>query len=242
MQSTETPAWNHSTPQKFIFQLICLLSSLTLVTLIMRDAIGGAHGVGDAIAMVAAGFGGLLLADLASGLVHWLADTYGTEHTPLVGQLFVKLFRVHHSDPDNITRTGFVRINGDNSMLAALFMLGMLGLRELGIGPASSWALTMLATFSFAITFTNLLHQWSHRKDPPAFARLLHRFRLVLTPEAHARHHKAPHLSDYCITFGWLNPVLDGIDLFRRMERGLAALGIEPTRDASDVLPEPQQS
>jgi ubiquitin-conjugating enzyme E2 variant len=242
MPSTSAPAWNHSTPQKFVFQLFCLLGALTLVGLTTREAIAAAQTWLDASAMVLGAVGGLLLADLASGLVHWAADTYGTEQTPLVGQLFVKLFRVHHSDPDNITRTGFVRINGDNSMLAALFMLGMLGLRELGIGPTRPWALAMLAAFSVAIAFTNLLHQWAHRNDPPALARLLHRLGLVLTPAAHARHHEAPHLSDYCITFGWLNPVLDRLDMFRRMERGLAAVGIHPTRDASDVLPQPQGS
>lgn len=238
MDPTPEPAWNHSSPQKFIFQLICLLSALALGGYVGREAILRTTTWSEACSTALAAFVGLLLADLASGLVHWAADTYGTHDTPLVGQLFVKLFRVHHSDPMNITRTGFVRIMGDNSMLAALFVLGMLGLRSLGVGPERPWALAMLATFALAIAFTNLLHQWAHRSDPPAIARLLHRFGLVLTPAAHDRHHEAPHLSDYCITFGWLNPILDRLDVFRRMERGLAALGVHPTRDASDVVPD----
>lgn len=230
MSSPASPAWNHSTPQKFIFQLVCLLSALSLAGMLAREVIASVDTWAGAGAVVVAAFGGLLLADLASGLVHWAADTYGTEHTPLVGQLFVKLFRVHHVDPDNITRTGFVRINGDNAMLAALFLLGVRGLRSFGAGPERPWVLAMLVAFAVAITFTNLLHQWAHRSDPPLVARVLHRCGVVLTPAAHARHHQAPHLSDYCITFGWLNPVLDRLDVFRRMERGLAVLGVHPTR------------
>ncbi len=236
-QTNDTTTWNHSTPQKFVFQLLCLAAALSLVALITNAAVTASRTSTDVAVMLLAAVGGFLLADLFSGLIHWAADTYGTERTPLVGPLFVKLFRVHHSDPLNITRTGFVRINGDNTMFAALFMLGMLGLRELGIGLVRPWGLAMLAAFSFAISFTNLMHQWAHRNNPPSIARLLHRFGLVLTPAAHDRHHVVPHLSDYCITFGWLNPVLDRLDAFRRMERGLATLGVHPTRDPSDVEP-----
>ncbi len=42
---------------------------------------------------------GYVAADFISGLVHWLADRYGTPQTPFAGPNFVGPFRQHHVDP-----------------------------------------------------------------------------------------------------------------------------------------------
>src|SRR5215217_829647 len=57
-------------------------------------------------------FGGLCLADLLSGLVHWSADTYGSPTMPVFGG-FVRTFREHHADQVDITRHDFIETNGD---------------------------------------------------------------------------------------------------------------------------------
>ena len=57
---------------------------------------------------------GYVLADLASGLIHWLFDRYGTADTPVVGRNFVQPFREHHIDPKGITRHDFIETNGNN--------------------------------------------------------------------------------------------------------------------------------
>ncbi|HEU4479454.1 MAG TPA: fatty acid desaturase CarF family protein, partial [Pyrinomonadaceae bacterium] len=41
----------------------------------------------------------LVLGDLVSGLVHWTADTYFSEDTPIIGPSLVKPFRLHHLYP-----------------------------------------------------------------------------------------------------------------------------------------------
>lgn len=45
---------------------------------------------------------GMMAGDFVSGIAHWLADTYGSERTPLVGEGFIKWFRLHHVYPKDI--------------------------------------------------------------------------------------------------------------------------------------------
>src|SRR5687767_13831093 len=61
---------------------------------------------------------GLLAADLASGLVHWGADTWGRDDLPLVGPRLLVPFRIHHINPDDFLRRTFVDTNGDVALLA----------------------------------------------------------------------------------------------------------------------------
>jgi len=41
---------------------------------------------------------------------------------------------------------------------------------------------------------------------------------LILSPEHHAIHHAAPQDKYYCITVGWMNPVLERLRFFRILE------------------------
>jgi ubiquitin-conjugating enzyme E2 variant len=41
---------------------------------------------------------------------------------------------------------------------------------------------------------------------------------LILAPRHHEIHHAAPHDKHYCITVGWMNPVLNGLGFFRGLE------------------------
>jgi ubiquitin-conjugating enzyme E2 variant len=71
---------------------------------------------------------------------------------------------------------------------------------------------------AFGAVATNLLHRWAHDPAPPAVARLLQRVGLILTPERHARHHTPPYAAAYCVTSGWLNPLCDRLQLWKRAE------------------------
>ena len=53
----------------------------------------------------------------------------------------------------------------------------------------------------------------------PPVARWLQRRRVLLSPEAHAKHHTAPFNAYYCITAGWFNPLLERTRFFRRLEK-----------------------
>ena len=50
------------------------------------------------------------------------------------------------------------------------------------------------------------------------WVRVLQRAGLILSPEHHAIHHAAPQDKYYCITVGWMNPVLEKVRFFRILE------------------------
>jgi hypothetical protein len=56
-------------------------------------------------------FVGLLTVDFISGLAHWACDTWGTFYTPIFGPTLIRAFRMHHVDPQDITRHGFIETN-----------------------------------------------------------------------------------------------------------------------------------
>ncbi|HKC50531.1 MAG TPA: fatty acid desaturase CarF family protein [Myxococcota bacterium] len=174
--------------------------------------------------------GGAIAADFASGLVHWAADTWGRESLPFFGPRFLRPFRVHHSNPDDILERDFIDCNGDVALLACPVLVGA-ALTPLSeeIGCAAS---VFLAAFGTVSLPTNLVHQWAHRVDPPRAVAWLQRRGLILSRAVHAGHHQAPYTTRYCIATGWCNGALEAIGFFPALERAITALtGRRPRSD-----------
>lgn len=152
-----------------------------------------------------------LAADFVSGLVHFLADSFGRVETPIFGRLFIYPFREHHADPLAITRHSFLETNGANSLISLPVLGAVLALTD---AQADLFFRLWVCFFLLAIFLTNQIHQWSHQAHPVAPIRLLQRCGLILTPKGHAIHHTAPHDTYFCITSGWLNPVLTSLRFF----------------------------
>jgi hypothetical protein len=166
--------------------------------------------------------GGALLADLASGTVHWLCDRFGSEDTPLVGRYLIASFREHHRDPGSIGRHGFLERTGANAFAAAAFLAVATPLvPALGPPALEAAAAGFVLAASLWTAFTNEIHLQAHRERPARFVRVLQRLHLVLSREAHARHHAGPHDRAYCIATGWANVALDRLRVFARIERRL---------------------
>lgn len=161
--------------------------------------------------LVAAGLAAYVAADLVSGAVHWFCDRFGTERTPVIGPSVIEPFREHHRDPLAITRRGFVAVNASN-LLAVLPVLALAGLGEPSLGHA------FLLVFALAVGLTNQLHKWAHAPRVPRAVAWLHRTRLIMPPDHHARHHRG-ETHAFCVTSGWCNPLLDRLGVFARLER-----------------------
>lgn len=177
-----------------------------------------------------AGVIGFVGSDFTSGFVHWLFDTWGSTTTPVVGKTFIEPFRIHHSDQKDITRHGFVATNGHNCLVAVpvLAMAFIL--------PASttwgSLALIALVSLCLGVFATNQFHKWAHEDDVGPVIDFLQRTGIILGREHHSKHHNAPYDRNYCITTGWLNPVLGRIRFFQRVERLITAVtGVQPRVD-----------
>lgn len=161
-----------------------------------------------------------IASDVISGIVHWAGDTIGHEEVPFLGPNFIRPFREHHTDQKDITRHDFIETNGNNCIvvlvpLVAAYLLSPRG----GFGFHVAAFVAFLGLFVVA---TNQFHKWAHDDNPPLFARPLQRWGLILSPQHHGIHHAAPHDKHYCITVGWMNPILNGLHFFRAAEWLLA--------------------
>jgi ubiquitin-conjugating enzyme E2 variant len=173
--------------------------------------------------------GAALAADVVSGIVHWAADTWFSESMPVLGRRFLRPFRVHHVNPDDFLRRDLIDCNGDVAMLNIPILVLALLLSEIGIEGAVSLA---LAAFTFVSLPTNQVHQWAHMSSPPYMIRWLQLRGVLLSLEAHARHHETPHVDNYCIATGWCNGCLTALNFFPACERLVTCLtGLEPRMD-----------
>lgn len=190
--------------------------------------------VATASAWIATALGcvaGSLAADVVTGGVHWACDTWGSQKTPVVGASLIRSFREHHTQPLAMLDHDSIEVNGEATTAATAafallaFPASQAVLAEHPFFYGLAWSLISFSALA------NQLHQWAHAAHLPRVVRMLQRIGLVLTPVRHARHHSGAHTSGYCITTGWMNPMLDAIGFWRALERGVSTLtGAEPRR------------
>jgi ubiquitin-conjugating enzyme E2 variant len=206
------------------FQAASLAVFALLMGLLGGHVASRLDGPGALWVLAMAAFLALLVVDFISGLVHWFCDTYFQEDTPVLGPLLIQPFREHHRAPLAITRRSFVQVNGNNCA-AALPVLAVAVWTERNGSDAESSLLGagFVWFFAWAVYWTNTFHKWAHAPRPPAAAAWLQRARLAISRRRHALHHREGDRA-YCITTGWLNPLLDRARFFRGLERAVAAL------------------
>lgn len=169
---------------------------------------------------IAAALCALFCADLISGVVHWIGDRFFSESTPLLGRMLIRPFREHHRDPLAITHHDLFELCGNNALAVLPPALWLV----LAAPPTSRGALLLqLFTlfFSLAILATNLIHKWAHQPRNRRPVCWLQAAGVILSPAAHARHHRDDFSRGYCVTTGWANPLLDAWRVLPRCEAAL---------------------
>jgi len=168
-----------------------------------------------------------LAADLVSGLVHFLGDSFGSIHTPWLGTTFLLPFRSHHEDPQDICAHDFVETNGNNAFATLFAVLPTLLWVPVSSGGLATGFGAFVLVFAVFLLFTNQIHKWAHVASPPRLVRVLQRAGILLSPERHVSHHTPPYARGYCVTSGIGNLLLDPIGFFPWLERSLrSALGL----------------
>jgi ubiquitin-conjugating enzyme E2 variant len=160
----------------------------------------------------------MMLADSFSGLLHWGVDTWGSFDTPLIGKSFIRSFREHHVDPFRITVHDVVETNGDNCMavVPALAILSFAPIRSANDGDL--FILCFMVFLCIWVAGTNQIHKWAHTIKPSKWISILQDAKIILSRKNHQVHHHNPFDRYYCITTGWLNPVLGSVAFWKRME------------------------
>jgi len=171
------------------------------------------------------GICGILFADFMSGLVHWGADTWGTLEWPFFGPTFIRSFREHHVSPTAMCEHDFFETNGDNFMLVVPPLL-YLARKDYFLnspdGITVSWwdifGAMFWMTAAIGISMTNQFHKWSHSAKLPSLVSHLQDWWIILPRTKHSLHHRPAFDGCYCITTGWLNPLLDNTNFWRHVE------------------------
>ena len=92
--------------------------------------------------------------------------------------------------------------------------------------PSSSLSLfwsAFLCALALGSYATNLFHKWAHASSVPPGVRWLQRCGLILAPDRHQTHH-GDYSRGFCVTSGWMNPLLDAIRFFPRLEAAARSL------------------
>jgi ubiquitin-conjugating enzyme E2 variant len=173
---------------------------------------------------------GMLSADFLSGIVHWGADTWGSETMPVLGRRLLRPFRVHHVNPEDFLRRHWIDTNGDVAFLVTVVLVAVLFV-PVSSAPSAATRVFLVALCAVGLP-TNQVHQWAHQTNPPRVIAWLQQRGLLLNRTDHARHHEPPYVTNYCIATGWCNGALVACNFFSRMERIVQRVtGLTPRHD-----------
>lgn len=160
--------------------------------------------------------------DVVSGIVHFLADRFGSLETPLLGPNVLRSFREHHVDQQAMTKHDFISTSGDLGLLTVPTLAAALWLFD-GDSRLGRVALAGAVAATTVGLLTSQIHKWAHAEHAPRVVRWLQRRGVILRPERHAAHHRAPHDCAFSITTGWSNGLLDRTQVLLRFERAVRA-------------------
>lgn len=222
------PAHLTIAPATQIFYAVSCAAALMLLGAVIAQIVARATAFSwHALVAIPAG---MMVADFLSGMIHWSADTWGSESMPVLGRRLLHPFRVHHVNPGDFLRRKFIDTNGDVAFLAIPVLLAALKIPLTSTLSVS--AAVFVAAFSAVGLMTNQIHQWAHMRRAPRPICWLQQLGIILSHEAHEQHHRPPHVQNYCIATGWCNRPLQAVQFFSRMERFITrCTGWQPRDD-----------
>jgi hypothetical protein len=225
-----TPFFKAATPREIWVMRCCVGANMVVIAccalyLVRHFAAAGLGWTSLMAALVV----GYFLADLASGAVHWVIDTWLDERTLGRG---IAITREHHTHPDHVHGYGFLEFASLGSAPSAVVFGSAFAITALCPVSALAYALVVLwFVGSLCLLFGMSFHNLAHRPAGSAIMRLAQRLHLVCPPAHHWVHHR-DHTVHYCVVNGWANYVTDDLHLWRGLERLIGAVtGMVPRLD-----------
>jgi Lipid desaturase domain len=210
------PFFEHATLREIIITRLCCAADAAVILCCAGYLVGNYNAAGLRWPwLILAVLLGYFLADLFSGWVHWVVDSWLDE--PMLGR-GIAMTREHHTHPNHVLLYEFL----DQASLGAAPSAVVVGIAAAvtALFPVSllTYALMIvwfvIATcMLFGMSFHNLAH-WPVR---PPLLRMAQRLHLVCSPEHHWRHHR-DHTVRYCVINGWANYPCDALRLWSRLE------------------------
>lgn len=221
-------------------QLTGYLMFFGLMAMLALLLVRGYAEFGDPWMLALLAIAAYLAADLLSGIVHFLADNFGSPETPFIGPGFVLPFRQHHDDPMEIVRHGFFEANGNNALVCLLVLVPVVLLVPVTASRAGYFTGAFTLVMLLAVFLTNQVHKWAHMEAPPRPVPWLQRAGVIVSKSHHDRHHRHPHNTHYCITVGVWNPIFERWQIFDRLERLIRRWvpGTDPRRRVEQEMAE----
>lgn len=182
----------------------------------------------EAFGTLAALAASVLAADFVVGVFHWIEDAYLREDCPVLGDLFARPNVLHHYRPRHFLRNSWAASCWDLWIVAGLLLVGGWGL-DLPGAP--------LGLFALLVGNANQIHKWAHRsrRENGPWINLLHDLRILQGNRHHAIHHTDPKSTHYCVITEFLNPVLERLRFWTRLECWLCkGFGIRRRSDTSN--------
>lgn len=167
----------------------------------------------------------VLAGDFITGLVHWWEDAYAHLgwKNPL-RSLVAEPNIVHHEDQTAFLAGSWWYRSWHTFALAAIVWWALLAFGVL------TWHAIVIGSVAAC---GNEVHAWAHRRAPWP-ARMLQDMGVLTTPQQHAKHHRAPYDRCYCTVTNLLNPPLDAVGFWRRLEWLLACVGVPLRRQTPE--------
>lgn len=230
-----TPFFKQATRHEIRVMQLCVAANIAVIAccafyLVRHFAAAGLSWPGLMAALLA----GYFVADLSSGLVHWVIDTWLDVRALGRG---IAITREHHTHPDHVHGYGFLEYASLGSAPSAAFFGAMFAITALFPVSAASYTLVIIWFVSaVCLLFGMSFHNLAHRPARWAILRLAQRLHLVCPPAHHWIHHRDTTIH-YCVINGWANYLCDGLHVWRGLERMItAATGRAPRVDETGWL------
>lgn len=172
------------------------------------------------VVQVAAAF---VVADIVTGVYHWLVDSYipycTRSKVPGMRALAVQT-SMHHYYPREILLSGanFLDRRGVGMVMAMAAVVGAIYI--LARSRFVKYPIFFLLASSLSLMTNSTFHRWQHMRDceRPLLVTLLYRTGCLVSDSSHRLHHTMDAKGRYCIYFPMSNTILDGLGVWRWLE------------------------